>query len=371
MAKPVQHRGKWRIRWKDERGKRRSEVHAARKDAVYALGQHQAAVAQVQRGLKLGTPPDKPFGELCDYWIENKLPQKRSAKDDTSIIRKHLRPVFGHLLLRDIGIQAVDEFVIARGHLSPKTVSNLLTLLISLLNLAIDLGWLLKAPRIKKPKVRLFSLDYRYLRTAEEVKRFLNAAYGEGSHVYTLYTTAIYTGMREGELAGLERSDVDLEKRLITVQRSFNGPTKAADVRYVPILSPLLPVLREWMLQCPGRLVFPNRAGNMHGESGRVFQEVLHRVLEAAEFPVVHHGGKMQRYIVFHSLRHTFASHWVMNGGDLFKLQKILGHKSTAMTQRYAHLTPDAFVSDYDILGDGGSLSDGKVLAFPGKAANT
>jgi integrase len=42
----------------------------------------------------------------------------------------------------------------------------------------------------------------------------------------------------------------------------------------------------------------------------------------------------------FHNLRHTFASHWVMGGGDLYVLKDILGHKSIVMTQRYAHLSP-------------------------------
>src|ERR1700730_3824094 len=39
--------------------------------------------------------------------------------------------------------------------------------------------------------------------------------------------------------------------------------------------------------------------------------------------------------------RHTFASQWMMNGGDLYALSGILGHKSKAMTQRYAHHSPD------------------------------
>jgi hypothetical protein len=42
----------------------------------------------------------------------------------------------------------------------------------------------------------------------------------------------------------------------------------------------------------------------------------------------------------FHDLRHTFASRWMMNGGDLYVLKEILGHKSITMTQRYAHLSP-------------------------------
>ena len=89
----------------------------------------------------------------------------------------------------------------------------------------------------------------------------------------------------------------------------------------------------------------------MHQESARIFQETLHRVLEAAEFPTSQLKGKERRYIRFHELRHTFASHWVMNGGDIFKLQKILGHKSIQMPQRYAHLAPDAFSTDYARFG--------------------
>jgi site-specific recombinase XerD len=78
-----------------------------------------------------------------------------------------------------------------------------------------------------------------------------------------------------------------------------------------------------------------------------IFQEVLHRVLVGAELPLVERGGKLKRYLHFHDLRHTFASHWVMKGGDLFKLQKILGHKTVQMTMRYAHLQPAAFREDY------------------------
>jgi len=183
-----------------------------------------------------------------------------------------------------------------------------------------------------------------------------------------LYATAIYTGMRAGELAGLRREDIDLERRLITVQRSFDGPTKSGDVRYVPILDPLLPVLREWLLLCAGPVVFPNEAGNMHSPSAYIFQEILHRVLDAAGFPKVKIGGQELRYIRFHDLRHTFASHWMMNSGDLFKLQRILGHKSVTMTQRYAHLAPEAFASDHGRLGGRDVLSDGVVVEFPARA---
>jgi len=45
--------------------------------------------------------------------------------------------------------------------------------------------------------------------------------------------------------------------------------------------------------------------------------------------------------IGFHGLRHTFASHFMMSGGNILTLQKLLGHSSVAVTMKYAHLAPD------------------------------
>ncbi len=69
-------------------------------------------------------------------------------------------------------------------------------------------------------------------------------------------------------------------------------------------------------------------------------------MLERAGFPTFEERGRARRFITFHGLWHTFASHWVMSGGNMFKLQRILGHKS-AVTTRYSHLAPDAFAENY------------------------
>jgi site-specific recombinase XerD len=105
----------------------------------------------------------------------------------------------------------------------------------------------------------------------------------------------------------------------------------------------------------------------MFCEGSRVFQAVLHRVLERAGFPRVARHGKQRPYIRFHDLRHTFASHWVMNGGDIFKLQKILGHKSIQKTMRYAHLSPTAFQGDLGRLGKAAPDDAGVVIQIPAK----
>ena len=361
---PVKHGKKWRIRPLDEHGKRVSMVFDNFRTAQIEESKFEVRVDEVKRGIRSAEPPPKVFGDLCDYWLEKRAVRKRSQKDDESIVRKHLRPTFGHMKLRDIGVEDVDDFIADREHLAEKTLANIITLLTTMLRLAttFKVPWLLGVPKFSKPKVKLFSQDYRWLRSQDEIRRFLDAARRENEQVFALYAMAIYTGMREGELASVEWSDVDFERRLITVQRSFDGPTKSDRVRYVPILDPLLPVLRAWRLRRPGRLVFVNRDGEMYRESSRVFREVLHRVLTDGDFRQVVVRRQKRSYIRFHDLRHTFASHWVMRGGDIFKLQKILGHQSVQMTMRYAHLAPEAFASDWGRMGTEVPAATGQVV---------
>ena len=355
---PVRHGKKWRIRWLDEDGHRQSEVYAHKRDATFKEQEHHREVEEIVRGLRARPVAGHSVAEACDYWLKNRNVFKRSKKDDPYYIRKYILPGLGSRRVRELTPAMVDEFKLTHlGHLSDKSKANVLTFLISLLYLARDLGWLDKVFKIQKPRIRINAKDLRYLKSTEEVSRLLDAAMVEGWPVYALYATAIYTGMRAGELAGLRWDDVDLKTRLITVQRSFHGPTKGGEVRYVPILDPLLPILEHWRgLGIGGDAVFTGQTGRMLLKSGRVYEEILHRVLARAGFrSTTKQNGNQKPYIVFHDLRHTFASHWMMRGGDLFKLQKILGHKTVQMTMRYAHLQPEAFAADYSRLG-------GKVL---------
>ena len=363
MASPVKHRNKWRIRWVDERGQRQSESYERFEDAEFMLKRHEVVTEEIRRGLKLGLPPKKSFNDLADYWLTVYAPSKRSFEDDRSIIERHLRPKFGRLALSAIGTGEFDEYWVSHRHLAPKTISNHVILLKSMLNRAVDLKWLHAAPRFKVPSGATSQQDFSYLRNDDEIRRFLVAAKETDTYAYMLYKTAIFTGMRAGELAGLTWSDIDFSRRLITVQRSFTGPTKTSEVRRIPIFDVLFDDLRAWALERPcSDVVFPNRANRPMQESDRLFQEVLHRVLDKAGFPPTIRRGRPAHYIRFHDLRHTFASHWMMNGGDIFKLQKLLGHKTMAMTLRYSHLSPDAFAGDYAHFGGRADMKPEGVL---------
>jgi hypothetical protein len=96
VAKPVKHRGKWRIRWVDEHEKRQSAVFDDYKRAQTELSRRQVEVEEIKRGIRNAAPPEKTGDEIFDYWIEKRACRKRSQRGDESIIRRHLGPAFGN-----------------------------------------------------------------------------------------------------------------------------------------------------------------------------------------------------------------------------------------------------------------------------------
>ena len=362
ISKPRRHGKRWRINFLDADGARQWETFRTYREAADALHRRKAESEAIRTGVSPRLLAPHTFGELCDYWLEHEVPRKRSPKDHRSIIRAHLRPAFGGMELAGLGARQLDEFQKARRHLSSKTVRNHLTLLGSMLNKAVELGWLVAAPRIRKPKLE--QQDFRWLRSSEDLGALLEAAQEEAPGVMELYATALYTGMRAGELLGLTWGEVHFEQRLITVKRSYDKATKNTLIRHVPILDPLLPVLQEWRLQCPVDVVFPGETGLAQGPGARVLQEVLQRCLDRARLVG---PNRPYKRITFHDLRHTFASHWVMREGDIFRLQKILGHQSMQMTQRYAHLAPEVYSQEWGRLVDV-VPREAEVLPFAGSA---
>jgi len=143
---------------------------------------------------------------------------------------------------------------------------------------------------------------------------------------------AVTTGMRMSEIFGLLWSDVMYSEGLLAVRAKLKG----GKMRYVPMPPELADELRRFMPQPANNVLYI--AGNNHerifppkdgakGERQRVegsFEDLLERA-----------GIEDFR---FHDLRHTFASWYMMNGGDLYELAKILGHSNIKMTERYAKL---------------------------------
>ncbi len=364
--------GQWRIRWLDAKGKRRSATLATYNEALAALSRHHVEANEIIAGERPAPPPPKNFADLTKNWMETRAVAKASKSDDASILRAHLTPVFGQLLLRDITFERIEAYKASKSAYAPQTLLHQVNLLGAMLRHAERLGWLLRVPVIDRPRVRLCSTQFNYLRTNGEIQRFLRAARDDGDDAYALYATAVFTGMRQGELAGLRWDRVDFENGIITVDHSYDGTTKNGSLRHVPLQGVLLPILRAWRLRRSGDLVFANTVGKMLKENDRIFRERFHKVLDDAEFPRPK-AGRWSHYIRFHDLRHTFASHWMITGGERFKLQRILGHSSPMMTERYVHLSPTAFAADlgrFDAMAPGGNAGV-LPLARPSRVMRT
>jgi integrase len=158
----------------------------------------------------------------------------------------------------------------------------------------------------------------RYL-SLEECQHLIDSC--KAPHLRAIVTVALHTGMRSGEIRNLQWRDLDFDIGFLIVRDSKNGET-----RHVPMDSTVVALLRDWPHTEGSDFVFSNAAGSRIGWLQHGFRKALGR----AGLSDLH----------FHDLRHTFASQWMMAGGDLYVLRSILSHKSVAMTQRYAHLSP-------------------------------
>jgi len=160
----------------------------------------------------------------------------------------------------------------------------------------------------------------------------------EARTLASMVAVAIYCGLRKGELLGLRWRDVHLDAGRLDVLRSYELVPKSGKPRHVPLHPEAVRVLRAWHQAGPKHagLVFPVEAdpGRWRmGDEGDMFEIVAVLVEADCHLPADGHP--------WHMLRHTFASHFVMRGGNLLTLQRLLGHSTPIMTQRYAHLAPD------------------------------
>jgi integrase len=151
----------------------------------------------------------------------------------------------------------------------------------------------------------------RRLEPDEEARLLAACAKSQNKHLLAIVTVVLETGLRKGELLGLTWDRVDMTRGLIRVEKSKSG--KRRDVRMRQVVYNVLAAL-------PGP-----HAGVWPAEDIRTGFENAVAAARLEDF-------------TFHSCRHHFASWFVMRGGRLEALSKIMGHATLAMTMRYAHL---------------------------------
>jgi integrase len=274
---------------------------------------------------------------FASRWMKEKVSVFLSDSTNVNyerILRVHILPEMGSTLLKDIRVDDANRLVSklkSAGHV-PKGINLILGVLVALLNDAVGWQCLARNPLFRYKPVKEPELHFDYW-SASEVQQFLNASVSDPYQ--PLYVAALNTGMRRGELCGLKWDRVDLLRKQIVVSRSLSRfglkeTTKSGRKRYVPI-NPVLCVLLE-------ALSLKRTSDFVFAEADGAPLDVHHMY---RDFGISQDQAGFGRRIRFHDLRHTFASHFMMNGGNIYDLQKILGHSSLEMTQRYAHMSPD------------------------------
>ena len=292
----------------------------------------------------LGLNLEQPKIRLRDFvqkWIEDYA--RINVKQSTyigylTIIDIHLLPSLGDRWLHSITAGDIQHLIserITKAGLKPKTVVNVLLLLKEILRSAVAWGYLRASPaeHVRLPRVERKEMDFL---TAEEVRLLLSAVDPDD---YCLILTAVFTGMRRGELLALQWSDIDWNSSEILVRRAYvKGAVvspKSSHSRRRIVMSPYLrSALEQHRLlnrRRDSELVFCNREGGYIDPENfikRVFQPALER------------AGL--RRIRFHDLRHTYASLLIAQGENIKFIQQQLGHGSAKTTlDRYGHLMPN------------------------------
>jgi integrase len=305
------------------------------------------AKAELNRG-SLGAPTRTTLREAAEEWLaaaeagvartRSGDPYKPSAlRAYEQALRKKLLPALGNLRLSSITASAVQDLIdrlVAEGH-SASTVRNAILPLRALYRRALARSEVFSNPTVGLSLPAVRGRRERVARPGEA--QALLEALPEGDRA--VWASALYAGLRCGELQALRWQDVDFELGLIRVERSWDPkvgpiePKSRSGRRRVPLAKPLRAYLAAHRLRAAGdedeRLVFGR------GEGDAFHPAALTKRARAAwrRVELVPIG--------LHECRHTYAAFMIAAGVNAKALSTYMGHSSITVTlDRYGHLMP-------------------------------
>jgi site-specific recombinase XerD len=255
-----------------------------------------------------------------------------SIKSELNYYKKWIKPVFKKLPFKDIGpfdCERIKKNMIKAGR-APRTLQYCFATVRQTWNMARRDGLVssesptkgVKIPKINNKRLRFLTHDESDILLKELAKRSVQ--------LHDEALLSLHCGLRAGEIFSLEWSDVDLEHGLLALRDAKAGDRTAYMTEAVKNM------LAGRKPSAKNRLIFFDRDGTKIKRISNSFA----RAVDAVNLND-HITDKRQR-LVFHTLRHTFASWHVQAGTDLYSLQTLLGHQSFSMVQRYAHLSEGA-----------------------------
>jgi len=296
--------------------------------------------AQLAKEAAKPVPTLEEFGPtyLKDYCRANRnKPRTVDAKEAT--LRFHLYSRFGRRRLDEIRLADIQRLKGDLEDLNAKTVNNVLSVLRTLLRFAAEIDVIPAVP-----------CTFRQLKTVpaeiefyepEVFEKLVATARELDPRAYLMVLLGGETGLRRGEIAGVEWGDVDFARGFLHVQRSeskgYLSTPKSGRSRRVDLTARLTQALREHRHARSKRVLWRDpdyRWDAPHAKDGvwdRTLQSWMERVQRRAGLEVT---GNL------HILRHTFCTRLAMAGGPSRIIQALAGHASILTTERYMHLAP-------------------------------
>ncbi|KRW73796.1 integrase [Pseudomonas sp. TTU2014-066ASC] len=264
-----------------------------------------------------GRDPGERLADLVQVWYElhgaTLKDQKRFGRT-LAIVEALGNPIASSFTALDFSRYRAERL----KSCTPATVNHEHRYLKAVFNELIRLGvWHEANPVAKLRQLRVDETELTYL-TLDECRLVLDeCAASTNSHTLPVAKLCLATGARWDEAESITRH------QLMNGQVRF-ARTKNGRMRSIPVPDDLVKLLLE--RGYPG--------------SGRLFSSCRSAFRKAYERTGLHTPGQLT-----HILRHTFASHYMMQGGNILTLQRILGHGDIKMTMRYSHLAPDHFAT--------------------------
>ena len=273
---------------------------------------------------------DRTLDEIAQAYFKAKKDELKGEghRIDKGRYENHVAPVVGDRQVSSLSPLDVERVKKSMGDLSPTSKWSALEIMRRIINYGVKTRMCpVLSFKIEMPKKDNEVVEYL---EPEQMARLVEVLDSwKGQDVSRMLRLAMYTGMRRGEIFGLQEEDIDFKQSLITLRKPKGGKTAS-----IPMNSVAEQVLKDQLQWKKARypessFVFPNQKGEKRKTSHGV-----RRIKEKAGLP--------KEFRIFHGLRHHFAV-TLANSGDisLDMIGELLTHKSAAMTKRYAQFLPD------------------------------
>jgi integrase len=211
-------------------------------------------------------------------------------------------------------------------------VKHCLVLVREIFNKAIHWGKYKGENPVRGVKLPTLSNKRERFLSHEEADLLLNELKAVSPSVHDQALFALHCGLRAGEIFNLRGQDLDFENGLIRIMDPKNKASRTAYMTQA-----VKEILKARFPKNLNDLIFEDR---WHGEPIKNISKTFDRAVKKLELNKDVEDPRQK--VVFHTLRHSFASWLAIQGTPILTIKELLGHKSLTMTERYSHLAPSA-----------------------------